>query len=176
MKNYSPLNNQNIESPLNSASMISQSGGQGGSKKKNLSAGVLLTSLIDAFSILVIYLLMNFSNSGEILYLTKDMELPASTKYTELQRTTVIKVDQGKFYVDEEEVEQGQLVSLLLTKRQEFQKIKDAADPESSVASAEPSVIIQSDKKEKYLVVNSAVLASNHAGFNEIRFAVLAIN
>ena len=41
--------------------------------KKSIVADLLLTALIDAFSILVIFLLMSFSSTGEILFINKNI-------------------------------------------------------------------------------------------------------
>lgn len=54
--------------------------------KRVLAADLLLTALIDAFSILVIFLLMNFSSTGEILFLSKNMELPKSSQSEILEK------------------------------------------------------------------------------------------
>ena len=49
-----------------------------GRHKRTVTGDLLLTALIDAFSILVIFLLMSFSSTGEILYIGKDQELPTA--------------------------------------------------------------------------------------------------
>ena len=52
----------------------------------------MLTSLIDAFSILVVYLLMFFSDTGEMAYLSSDIDLPKASVIERLDRYSIIQV------------------------------------------------------------------------------------
>ena len=105
------LNNTAFRSPLKSSSYLNPEGETG---HKDINAPLMLTSLVDAFSILVIYLLMHFSSSGEFLVLSKNMELPKAYYGAELIRHTIVKVEEGKYYVESEEVAEDQLVKKLL--------------------------------------------------------------
>ena len=139
---------------------------QGGSKKKEIFADLLLTALIDAFSILVIFLLMSFSSSGEIVYITKGMELPAAKLGAMLERNTIIKLEEGKFYLEDQEVKPNHLVAALMQVRKDH---KDLHPDEEF-----PGILtIQADRRAKYSELNSIVLASGNAGFSDIKFAVL---
>ena len=60
--------------------------------KKNGTAGLMLTSLVDMFTIIVIFLLMNFSANGEVLYMSKDIKLPDAYHGAQLERAPVISV------------------------------------------------------------------------------------
>ena len=151
-----------IQSPLTESSVISP---RGKNAKNKLVAGVILTSLIDAFSILVIYLLVNFSTSGEILYISKDMELPSATKAQSLERTTLVKIENGQWFIEDKPVQQNQLVKSLVNIRK---KLARGGANESDVA-----LTIQADRRLKYKVLNKIVLAGSHAGFGEIKFAVI---
>ena len=44
--------------------------------KKGGYAELMLTSLVDMFTIIVIFLIQNFSASGDVMYMTKDIKLP----------------------------------------------------------------------------------------------------
>lgn len=150
------------ESPLLMASTLKpQSGGVG----RVLMAGVMLTSLVDAFSILVIYLLVSSSNSGEMLYISKDMVLPDARQTTVLERTTIVKVEDDKYFIEEKEVPAKSLVTTLLDIRETLEKSGDKT---------KESLTIQADKRSKYSLLNAVILASSHAGFSDIKFAVLA--
>ena len=135
-----------------------------GALEIKLVAAVILTSLIDAFSILVIYLLVNFSNSGEILYISKDMELPSATEAKALQRTTLIKIEGNNWFVEDKSVQPNQLVEALVNIRKELVK---------SGTGEGAALTIQADRRIKYKVLNRVVLAGSHAGFGEIKFAVI---
>ena len=68
---------------------------QEGRHRRIINADLLLTALIDAFSILVIFLLMSFSSTGEILFIGKDTELPKAKLGEILERNPVVKVEGG---------------------------------------------------------------------------------
>ena len=135
--------------------------------KREIHAELLLTALIDAFSILVIFLLMSFSSSGDILYMSKGQELPAAALGEQLDRQPVVKVDEGKVYLEEKEIPEGQLVAALVDLRKKFSETRPGEEF--------PGIItIQADRRLKYEVLNSIVLASSQAGFSDIKFAVVA--
>ena len=134
--------------------------------KRVLSADLLLTALIDAFSILVIFLLMSFSSTGEILFVNKGMELPKASLAEMLERNVVIKLEDGKIYLEGKETSIEDLMGTLI----ETRKTAQAAKPNEEV----PGIAtIQADRRLKYEFLNQVVLALSHAGYSDIRFAVL---
>jgi biopolymer transport protein ExbD len=152
-------------SPLLSASTLNP---KGGGKKRDLVATVILTSLVDAFSILVIYLLVSSSNSGEMLYLSKDMQLPKAAETEILKRNTLVKIEEDRLFIEEEEVAKKDLVARLIEIRKNLKQKHEG--PEEFVG----KLTVQADRRLKYKVLNQIVLASSHAGFSEVKFAVLA--
>lgn len=138
----------------------------GGHNKRETNAELLLTALIDAFSILVIFLLMSFSSTGELLFLSKGMELPKAELAVQLDRNPLIKFDEGKIYVEDLEVTQESLVSALLDLRKKHTELR----PEEEF----PGILtVQADRRAKYQEITQIVQASAHAGFSEIKFAVV---
>lgn len=134
--------------------------------KRNIVADLLLTALIDAFSILVIFLLMSFSSAGEILFLGKGMELPKAAAGETLERHTVVKIEEEKIFVEDREVAPDALVATLLQLRKTFSETR----PNEEF----PGVLtVQGDRRLKYEVLNSVVLASSQAGYSDIKFAVI---
>lgn len=59
-----------------------------------------LTSLIDMFAVLVIYLLMNFSATGDIFFLNKGMPLPKAATVSPLQAGPLLSIVDTKFVLD----------------------------------------------------------------------------
>jgi biopolymer transport protein ExbD len=131
---------------------------KGGVHKRNITADLLLTALIDAFSILVIFLLMSFSSTGEIMYIGKGMELPHASKVEQLDRNPIIKVESDKVYLEDKEYNKDSIFAALLELRK-----KDATE----------IATIQADRRIQYEALNWVVLALSQAGFSDIRFAVL---
>src|SRR5690349_7587115 len=64
--------------------------GHGGKKSGN--ADLLITPLVDMFVIIVIFLLMNFSATGEVLFMSKDIVLPPAANTQEINRAPVVQV------------------------------------------------------------------------------------
>jgi biopolymer transport protein ExbD len=135
--------------------------------KRILAADLLLTALIDAFSILVIFLLMSFSSTGEIIFINKGMELPKSTKADELERNPIVKIEENQIYLESKAVGNGDsLFQALLEMRKKF----TAERPKEEFS---PVVTVQADRRIKYEFLNQVVVACAQAGFSDIRFAVL---
>ena len=160
MVNNGVLNSTATQSPLQSASLIAP---KSNGKTNRLVAAVILTSLIDAFSILVIYLLVNFSTSGEVLYINKDMELPMASESVTLKRTTLVKIEKDTFYIEDEAIDEKTLLPRLIDVRKELAK----SDKDSL------ALTVQADRRVDYKTLNHILLAGSQAGFEEIKFAVL---
>lgn len=138
-----------------------------GKWKRNIVADLLLTALIDAFSILVIFLLMSFSSSGDILTIGKGQELPKASHGDVLERNPVVKLEEGKIFLESKEIDPESMVAGLLEMRKQF--------TDSHPGEEYPGVLtIQGDRRLKYEQLNQIVLAASHAGFSDIRFAVIA--
>ena len=55
-------------------------GGKFGKGRKGSSADLQLTSMVDMFTLLVIFLLANFSASGEVIFMSKEIQLPTASQ------------------------------------------------------------------------------------------------
>ena len=145
---------------------ISHLNPEGKKHKKNIYSDLLLTALIDAFSILVIFLLMSFSANGEIIYMSKDMELPKAGQSERLERTTVVKLESDKIFIEDKEVPKENLVAALMDVRKQYKE----THPDEEF----PAVLtIQADRRIQYKDINNIVLATGNAGFSDIKFAVI---
>lgn len=162
----SVLKNTSLHSPLRQASYLRPEGGF--AAEKSLDAPLMLTSLVDAFSILVIYLLMQFSASGEILIINKNMELPKAFTSSELIRHTIVKFEEGKYYIEDKEVTEEGLVTALLKLREDWNKYRPTEEfPDK--------LIVQADRRTPFKALNSVVLAGAQTGYSEIKFAVVSL-
>src|SRR5258708_39586811 len=100
MLSRSVLKDQIMKSSLKAQSTLRPKGGK---KRKTLVFSLTLTSLIDAFSILVIYLLINFGAS-QTVQPGKDMQLPMATQTDSMDVGTVVSINKGRYFVDDREV------------------------------------------------------------------------
>src|SRR5512143_1812645 len=55
-------------------------------------ASLNLTAMVDMFTMLVVFLLANFSATGEILFMTKEIVLPKAGATAELLRAPIVSV------------------------------------------------------------------------------------
>lgn len=163
MLNRSVLSMSSFESVIAEVSTLKPTSG---SRKRSIFADLLLTALIDAFSILVIFLLMNFSSTGEILFMSKDMQLPKAAQGEILQRAPVVKLDGDKIYLEDKEVTANDLVAGLLELRKQYQELHPNEEYPGTLT-------IQADRRVKYSQLSPIVQASNHAGFSDIKFAIV---
>ena len=135
-------------------------------KYKSLTAPIILTPLIDVFSILVVYLLLNFSTSGNVSYLSKGLDLPYAKNGIELERHIIVKLENGRYFVEEDEVASKDLVHKLSEHKQNFiSKNKNVEFP--------ATLVLQADRSERYKYLNSIVLAGANTGYSDIKFVVL---
>jgi biopolymer transport protein ExbD len=163
LASHSILSQSGLQSVIASESYLKPSTAK---HKRNLALDLLLTALIDAFSILVIFLLMSFSSSGDILFISKGQELPKAGLAEMLERNPVVKVEAEKMFVEDNEVDANSIVPALLELRKQFL----AAHPGEEY----PGIVtIQADRRLKYELLNQVVLAASHAGFSDVRFAVI---
>ena len=71
------------------------------SHKKNMIVGLTLTSMVDMFSLLVIFLLQTFSASPELLVMSKGVVLPTSITATEVKDSPVLSLALDGVYLDQ---------------------------------------------------------------------------
>lgn len=159
MQSY--LNTQAFQSPLEATSVIKPKGARG---HKTLVAALILTSLVDAFSILVIYLLMNTSAATEQLDLEKDLTLPMASQSEVLQAGVVVTTMKGKYKIKDQEMNAGDLMEALKTLNAE---LEDSDDQRHK------NLVIQADRDSSFETLNPIIMAGTQAGFETIKFAVL---
>ena len=157
-----------VDNHLNNLSILGQqtSGGRSPRKKRKLAAVLMLTSLVDTFSVLVIYLLLNFSAAGEVLYISKGMELPIASSVEQLDRNIVVKVEKEVIFVEDKEVAPSALIERLLKEKEVWQQ----KYPNLEFSQA---MTIQSDRRQTYDLLSHVIQAGSHAGYSDIHFAVV---
>lgn len=165
LSTQSILSDTALESVLQGEGYLHPQEGQ--RHKRTINADLLLTALIDAFSILVIFLLMSFSSTGEILFIGKDTELPKAKLGEILERNPVVKVEGGLMFVEDKEVKPDTIIPALIELRKQFAETRPGEEYPGIVT-------VQADRRVKYEVLNQIVLAASAAGFGDIRFAVIA--
>jgi len=67
-------------------------GGKGKHGRKSVLASLNLTALVDMMTMLVVFLLMTFSATGEILMVQKGLTLPDAAQKEELKRAPIVTI------------------------------------------------------------------------------------
>lgn len=163
MLSNSVLKNSAIQSPLLGQSKLKPRRISG---SKPLVFSLMLTSLVDAFAILLIFLLLNNNGADPKVQNTKDLKLPEVTKSTTIDYGIIVRIQNGRYYVEEKEVAPGDLPSALMAQKNIFKK--DEANKNKKA-----QLIVQADKKANFIELNPIVLAASHVGFENFKFAVL---
>lgn len=163
MLNESTLQGKAVASVIGSLSVLNPEGQR---HKKHGVSDLLLTALIDAFSILVIFLLMSFSSTGEILFIGKGTELPKAANTTLIERFPVVKIDEGTLYLEDAKIEGKDLTAGLLDLRKKWQETHPNEEYPGTLT-------IQADRRVKYEVLNQIVVAASQAGFADMKFAAV---
>lgn len=159
MQSY--LATENLISPLSSESVIRPKANKG---PKTLVAALILTSLVDAFSILVIYLLMNTTTATEALDLEKEITLPMATQSDMLQAGVVVSALKKSYKINNEVLTAEELGPRL-------KALQEKLDSESDRRAGK--LVIQADKKVNFETLNPIIIAGSQGGFETIKFAVM---
>jgi len=137
-----------------------------------------LTSLMDVFTILVFFLLVN-SGSVEILDAPKDVKLPESQVETKPRETVIIFVSPEEILVQGvpaglvEDVLAGDLAPLENVKGRLMQLSENVIGTSTKVVAATKEVTILADKSVPFTVVRQLMSTCTGAGYEKVSLAVV---
>src|SRR4051794_12115155 len=80
-------------------------------RKRSIIVGLSLTSMVDMFSLLVIFLLQTFSASPELLIVAKGVALPEAHSGTAIKDAPVLALSRDEVYLDQKSL--GSAAALL---------------------------------------------------------------
>lgn len=158
----SPLQSMNKKSVLGPLQTLKSGGVSGGNTKPSSSLAVALplTSLIDAFSIIVIYLLIGTQTGGVDSNLPSQFSLPMAESGVQiLHEAPTVRIVNGHYYINEKEVPIQQMTARLAEIKETLEKDK-------------VEIIIQGDKKMTYASLDPLIRAGSAAGIQKLKFAV----
>jgi biopolymer transport protein ExbD len=152
----------------------------GGGGRKALYENLNLVAYIDMMTMLVIFLLMSFSATGEILFVQKNIVLPEAQNWTELERAPVIAISADVVTLNGAQVatmEQvlaesstgdykiTELHDTLVTLKNNY-KLLHPTEEFNGIA------IINSDKNVEFKALRKVMFSAQVAGYNNVNFAV----
>lgn len=180
--------------PLN---IHKESGATGGRKESNISLNVV--PFVDMMTILVCFLLMTFSASGEILVSPKNLQLPDALNKAQLRLAPVIVISQdvisfnGEGVAEPHRVEAStaaewrisQLFDVLTQEKTRFERHfnelpkpeqerchPDAVETTPSERCLRGLLILQADKNTSTKVINRVLKTAFAAQYHNIMFAI----
>jgi len=150
--------------------------------KRGVYAALTLTSLVDVMTIIVIFLLMNFSANGEVLYMSKDIRLPDAYHGAQLERAPVVSVSaeavtfDGRMLLNTGDLDKGdalnvpELEEALRDEKRRYEAVH-LNDPDHPFRGL---VNVQADRRIPFKVIKRIMFACNQSGFANISFAALS--
>lgn len=159
MQNTSFLKDRVLFSPLASQSILKPRK----KRSRSIAGSLMLTSLVDAFSILVIFLMMNSASDSSDFTKDKNIELPKASQLTTTLKTTVVKISKGILSVNDQIVRENQLGPILVDIQKNLELGKNPAAK---------SLVILADKDLDFSALNPIIMMGSRAGFSEFKFAV----
>ncbi len=79
------------------------------SKGRSIPEALPLTSMIDMFSMVVIFLIMNFSANGDAFYVARDVVLPKAKNADLMESYPLVSILQDRIYLDALPADQPQI-------------------------------------------------------------------
>jgi biopolymer transport protein ExbD len=148
-----------------------------GEAKKSPIAELPLVSMIDMFTILIIFLLMNFSATGEVFFMQKDLKLPEAKHGKELKSAPLISIVGNSVVLEAEKVgenpmtvtENDQNLPRLASALKQMRIIEETIHPGQPFKG---SVNIQADEKTPLVYIKRVMQTCIAEGWTNINFAV----
>lgn len=156
--------------------------GHGLSHAKNMNSDLNVTPLVDMFVILVLFLVANFSN-GEVLMMTKDINLPEAANTDELVLAPVVMVSKTEVLisgtlvgrVDDLTREEYLNIPALEEKLRDMKKqLEDLHNAAGDSGAFKGDVNIQADKTAQFKIIKRVMFSCASAGYGNISFATMA--
>ncbi len=158
--------------------------GGGGHGKKQQFADLLVTPLVDMFVIIVLFLIANFSATGEVLNMTNDIQLPEASNVKEIELAPVVMVSSTEVTINSKRIGSieeltrdetylnipGLEEELRLMKKQYEDLHAMANDTENAFKG---DVNIQAHKDVQFKIIKRVMFSCATAGYGNINFATL---
>jgi biopolymer transport protein ExbD len=143
------------------------------SVKKVLVAGLMLTSMVDMFSLLVIFLLQSFSNSPEVMALSKGVQLPSAISASVSIDAPVLSISNDGVLLDQKPVGVTEALlkdpQALLTQLQTLRNVWQSAHPKETFSG---DIHLQADRNLPSTLVSQFISMLISQGYSSVHLAV----
>src|SRR6266852_2355850 len=153
--------------------------------KRLMVADLLITPMVDMFVIIVLFLIANFSATGEVLMMTKEIQLPEAMNVREVEMVPVVMVSNDQVLVSgtvigrvedlsrEDYLNIPALEEKLREMKKQFEDLHSLAKDEAGGFKGD--VNIQGNKDVQFKIIKRVMFSCATAGYNNINFAVMSI-
>lgn len=144
---------------------------------------LLITPLVDMFVIIVLFLIANFSATGEVLMISKDIQLPEAVNVKEVEMVPVVMVSNDQVSVSGtligrvEDLEREDYLNIptleekLREMKKQYEDLHALAKDQAGAFKGD--VNIQANKEVKFKIIKRIMFSCATAGYTNINFAVL---
>jgi len=148
--------------------------------RKSVMASLMLTPMIDVFAVLTLFLLANFSATGEVLFMQKDIKLPEAIRASAIERAPVVTVSKKKIALEGDYVGESftQNIDKLTAENWEINRLTDMLEDirrryyDDKGLEFPGKINIQADKELPFLLIKRVMFTCTQAGYYNINFAV----
>ena len=148
--------------------------------RKSKEVALKLTSMIDMFTILLVFLLKSYSAEGQIMSVAPDLRLPESTAQKPPETASIIAITNDAILLDGNQVTTvGQilrndnlLIPELLNQLKKLRQLSEKVGEIRSEIGFTGKISIQADRELPYLVIKKIMFTCGQIGYNDMLLAV----
>ncbi len=148
--------------------------------KQKVRTDLSLTSLLDMFTILLVFLLKSFSADGQMMTNTEDLTLPESTSHKEPRSAPIIAVtkewlmfdDRPLVKIEELKADSDLLIQPLQASLQQSREFSEKLGEIDTRVGFNGTVDIMGDREASFAVIKRVMFTCGHVGFNNMQLAV----
>lgn len=159
-------------------------------KNRNSTFGLQITSMIDMFTIILIFLLKSYTSSAVTAQPSQAINMPASTSAEAPVEALKLLVSSEGIWLDDKVIlkfDHGALPAAALDQKDAkfirplYDALKAQADKTKGIAkqndsvSFEGKIIFQGDQNLNYQVLKKVMYTSTFAGYTDFKFAVVSL-
>lgn len=157
-------------------------------EKRASSFKIQITSMVDMFVILLVFLIKSYSTSPVQINPSKDMTLPASSSLTQPEDVLKLKVSQSGVFVEDKKImdlSQGSVSKGDLDPTDQmmipqlYKALDEQAEKSRGIASVnseikfDGKIMLQADRSLSYSLLQKILYTSMLAGYADLKLAVL---
>lgn len=147
---------------------------------------LMLTSMMDMFTIVLIFLLFSFSDRVETIKLDEQLELPRSSTKVDYDKNIKLVLTKSSLVLEDEiiaELNNGEIKgfdqkdlksSILYTRLKEhYEKMKKIKEENPEEEQKSQEIIFLCDKSHEFKLINQVMKTAGLAGYPNFQFGVL---